>query len=392
MTAAGQERVLASYQKFRIHANFDNMDSAPSDFANYVKNELVPPVVSFFQAALSVKYPVQGSLRISSNVGNLCGFNIPRDLLNGVKADYYIFYTSHFEDSNVVASSRYCFLASRTNRPLVGMTDFNRNQITAANGDVLLHEQNIYLVMHEFMHNLGFSTNTYKFFIDNNGNRLTNHIKTITYDGKPTTVLDIAPLTDRLRKYYGCSTIPGAIMENDGGSGNSASHFERKVFFYETMASGNIPGRRISQFSLALLEGSGWYVPDYNYAEPYFFGQGEGCNFVYNQCNSYSTQFPLDYCADNNRGCAPQGRSGGYCQAESNSDNCQYYVPDLDYDCENPNAADNTRLADLQTFCNQAGKQYCPRNCMGRGSCVNNKCQCSKGYFGVDCALDANWH
>jgi len=287
----------------------------------------------------------------------------------------------------------------------------------------------------------------------------------VTYDGKQTTVLDLPPLTQRLRNFYGCPSLPGAFMENDGGSGSAASHFERKLFFYETMSSGDIFGRRISQFSLALLEGSGWYVPDYSYAEPYFFGQGSGCGFVYDQCSSYSTRFPLDFCADNNRGCAPQGRGGGYCQGESNSDNCQFYVPDEDYDCENPDAADNTRLAELQvfgrgagskcftgtlntrqssggstsfcfkytcvnnagttelqvqvgsnaytcqqegemmidgyygyvncpdptTFCTTAGKLYCPRNCMGRGNCVNNTCQCYEGYYGIDCGLNSNW-
>jgi len=415
---------------------------------------------------LSVKYPVQGSLSLSRNVGDVCGVNIPNDLLTGVQADFYILYTSHYEDTNVVASSRYCYLSSRTNRPLVGMTDFNRNQIQSANGDVLIHEQNMYLVMHEFMHTLGFSTNTYKYFIDNNGKTLTNHIKTITYDGKKTTVLDLPPLTKRLRNHFGCSSLPGAIMENDGGSGNSASHFERKMFFYETMTSGNILSRRISQFSLALLEGSGWYVPDYSYAEPYFYGEGEGCGFIYDQCSSRSTGFPLDRCADNNRGCAPQGRAGGYCQGESNADGCQFYVPDIDYDCENADAADNARLPNLQafgrgagskcftgtlntrksnggstsfcfkfscvtqgastklnvqvgaetytcqeqgdmmidgyyghidcpdpaTFCKTVGVTYCPRNCMGRGTCVNGKCQCYKNNYGVDCGLNGNWY
>jgi hypothetical protein len=42
---------------------------------------------------------------------------------------------------------------------------------------------------------------------------------------------------------------------------------------------------------------------------------------------------------------------------------------------------------DPMTFCSTVGVQYCPRNCMGRGTCVNNVCQCNEGYSGTDCAL-----
>jgi len=44
---------------------------------------------------------------------------------------------------------------------------------------------------------------------------------------------------------------------------------------------------------------------------------------------------------------------------------------------------------DPLAFCNQAGKKFCPRGCVGRGTCVNGKCQCNSGYTGVDCALKA---
>jgi len=43
---------------------------------------------------------------------------------------------------------------------------------------------------------------------------------------------------------------------------------------------------------------------------------------------------------------------------------------------------------DSLEFCSTIGKPYCPRNCMGRGICVDNTCQCNKGSIGVDCALN----
>ena len=357
MSAIGNDRLLQStYPKFRIQANFDNLASAPSSFSTYIQNDLIPPVISYFKSALSVKYPITSNLSLLSGVDNVCGLSVPNDLRKGVQADFYILYTSHSDNSNYAATSRSCHLSTRTNRPLIGMSNLNRNQIKTANGDVLVHEKNTNLIMHEFMHTLGFSATIYPFFIGANGKTLKNHIKTIIYDGKQTTVLDVAPLTQRLRKFFGCAYLPGAIMENDGDS-SAPSHFEKKLFYSEIMSSGGCSSspladasKRISEFSLAVLEGSGWYVPDYSYAEPYYFGEGQGCSFIYGQCNFIFTQFPLEFCTGNNRGCASQGSAGGYCQAEVNSDNCQFYIPNEDFDCENSDAADNFRLPELQAF------------------------------------------
>jgi len=244
-------------------------------------------------------------------------------------------------------------------------------------------------------------------------------------------------------------------MENGGGSGTSASHFERKVFLYETMTSGAINGRRISEMSLALLEGSGWYSVNYNYAEPFFFGKGQGCSFVTGSSCSFD-----EYCTGSSRGCSPHGRGGGNCQSDSITDGCKFTYPQDEYDCDNEDGEDWARLPTLQafgrgagskcftgtlntrssgsktsfcfkytcsgsgsdtvvdvqvgskkitctsagqktvdgyygsvdcpdplTFCNTVGKKFCPRNCMGRGSCSDGRCQCDSGYTGIDCAL-----
>jgi len=250
-------------------------------------------------------------------------------------------------------------------------------------------------------------------------------------------------------------------MENSGSSATDGSHFERRQFVYEYMTSGLIYQQRVSEFALALLEGSGWYFANYNYAEPYYFGASEGCGFLF---DSYSVVNPYygEFCNNENRGCSFQGRGGGYCQSDIRSDGIKYYYADEDYDCEGSNSADYARLPQLQVFgrgegskcfsgdltttgyvpsptsfcfkytcegsgvdavvyvqvgtsqilckelgtiqvegyagtincpdpsyfCSTVGKPYCPRNCMGRGECVNNQCECYKGFQGTDCALN----
>jgi leishmanolysin len=464
-TSAFEEgRVLASTAtNFRIHAYFDFLkQSAPSSYAAYIQNDLIPPIIDYYQSALKVKSPVIGNLKLGTSVSKICEHATPSILKTGVAADFFIYYDTEAISGTQIAASKYCYLATGTKRPLIARTMINRNMLHEAKGDVLIHEQNMYVLMHEVMHTLGFSTYQYPNFIDASGKTLKGHIKSVKIAGNTRTVLDLPVLTDKLRKFYGCSTLQGAIMGNGGGSGTSSSHFERKFMVFEQMSSGSILGRRVTEFSLALLEGSGWYVPDYSYAEPYFYGQGQGCAFVTGTCSSSSSQFD-EFCTGTTRGCAPHGRGGGKCSSDSIMDGCRFVYPDEDFDCENPNGEDNARLPELQvfgrgagskcfagdlntrkstngrtsfcfkytcsgtgaatqvqvqvgankiictkeesrtidgyygsiecpdpqTFCNGAGKKYCPRNCMGRGTCVNNQCQCKSGYTGVDCALKA---
>lgn len=456
-------RGLASYSNIRIYAYFDFLkSSASSSYAAYVMNELVPPAVDYFESALKIKYPVAGNLLLGSSVKTICEHPTPSILKSGgVAADFFIYYDSEAVSGTQIANSKYCYLASGTKRPLVARTMINRNMLPVTT-DVLEHEKNMYTIMHEMMHTFGFSTSLYPYFIDDNAKTRIGHMKSVKISGNTRTVIDVPPLTDKLRSFYGCSTLQGAVLENGGGSGTSASHFERKFFVYEAMSSGSIAGRRISEFSLALLEGSGWYVPDYSYAEPYFYGQGQGCGFINDKCSTISAEFE-EFCTGNTRGCAPHGRGGGYCSSDSIMDGCKYYFPSEDYDCENDDGMDYSRLPDLQVygrsagskcftgdlntrqssngrtsfcfkytcsgsgsstalevqvgnhqvtctkkgtqtidgyygsvdcpdpldFCNTVGKKYCPRNCMGRGTCVNGKCQCKSGFSGIDCALKA---
>jgi len=459
-SALGDGRALASYSNFRIYPYYEFLKkSTSSAYASYIMNELVPPAVDYFKSALKIKYPVVGNLLLGSGVSTVCEHSTPSILKSGgVATDFFIYFDSESASGTQIANSKYCFLASGTKRPLVGRTMINRNMMPIATNDILTHERNLYTIMHEMMHTFGFSTSMYKFFIDNNGKTRVNHLKTVVIAGKSRTVLDLPPLTERLRTFYGCSTLQGALLENGGGESTAASHFERKFFVYEAMSSGSIGGRRISEFSLALLEGSGWYAPDYSYAEPYFYGQGQGCSFITGACSSSSSQFE-EFCTGNSRGCAPHGRGGGYCSSDSIMDGCKFYFPNEEYDCENPDGEDNARLPELQvfgrgsgskcfmgdlntrqsnngrtsfcfkytctgsgastkvevqvgnnkvtcsqagtqtidgyygsvecpeplTFCNTVGKKYCPRNCMGRGSCVDGKCECRSGFSGVDC-------
>lgn len=460
--ASSNSTNASAFPNIRITPDYSLLVNGSSDFITYVKDSLMPPVISYFQAALRVKQPLTSPLTLPKYLTSICNFPTPPVLFSGVNTDFYLIVSSQSDVNNWVASAGSCFLSQTSNRPIIARMLFNLNYTQAANGNVLLHEQNIYLTIHEMFHAFGFTQSSFPYFIDAYGNKLQNIVKNITLNGSVRTVLDVEPLTTNLRNYFGCSSVPGAIMENDGGAGTAGSHFERRYFLYEVMTSGVIDSYRVSTFSFNVLEASGWYVPNYTYAEPFYFGQGEGCNFIYDSCTAANTEFS-EFCSVASRGCTAAGRGGGTCSSDSRSDGCYYMYPMFDYDCDTADAAVNARFPNLEVygrglgskcfsgnlttatrasqtsfcfqytcvgsglntvvqvgvgntnvtckaqgnmsvkgyngvincpdpliFCNNAGKKFCPRNCLGRGDCVNNQCLCYPGFTGTDCGLSSN--
>jgi len=452
-------RVLQSYSNLRPYGYYGFLSGS---FQTYFETSLGPAVLDYFSSALQVKYPVSG--RLSYTGSSVCGLNTPSVLKSGVDADFFIMWDAQYQQpasqtaSIWVAESYSCILATGTKRPLIAKTLVNSAVLVNPGSDILLHEKNIYMILHETTHTLGFSTSLYPYFIDDNGNRLSGHITSGSLDGSTSVVINVEPLTNRLRTFFGCSTLKGAYMENSGSSATAGEHFERRQFAFEAMTSGLIYQQSYSQFSLAMLEGSGWYVPNYDYADPYWMGQGNGCNFLFESCSSADNQFS-DFCTGSSRGCTVPGRGGGFCQSDIRSDGCKFNHPEVNYDCDNTAAAGYTQLSHLQsfgreayakcfegtlsdnsysssstycfqyncvgsgsntrlevtvgsetltcteegsmsvsgyhgyvkcpdplTFCSTVGAPVCPRGCMGRGSCVNGRCECNSGFSGKDCA------
>ena len=455
-------RVLANYPNVRMAANYEALNSAPASYKKYMETQLVPAVLDYYQAALKVKYPLTKNITLSAST--VCGLPTPSILKKGgVAADYIILLDSALdEESSWVAESYSCYLSSSSKRPYIAKTVFNRDLLKDASDNILLHEKNTYLLLHEMLHTLGFSKSLYKYFLDVNGNVMTNHIKTVNLHGIDRMVLDVPSLTQRARNFFGCSTLEGVFLEDDGSSASYGSHLERSQFVMEHMSSGLIYTQRISEFSLGLLEATGWYIPDYSFADPYWFGQGQGCGFIRDQCGTSDFDYQsYGYCTGSSSGCGFHGLGGGKCVGDAKSNGCRYIKPDINYHCENPDASDYARLPTLQTFgreegskcfsgtlsstsssasttsfcfkynctgtgsntklqvnigtktitcskegkvsvsgykgtincpdpltfCSTIGKPYCSRNCMGRGTCVNNKCVCKPGFTGKDCGM-----
>lgn len=354
-------RLLAtvSYPNIRMTADHTNLIEGTTEVKTYIQKELLPAVMDYYQASIAVKQPLTTALKVSTTTKTICGYTTPSVLFTGVNTDFFVITSSTTDEaSNWVASAGACLLSTATKRPLVAQMLFNLYYTKPANGDALIHEKNMYLVLHEMLHALGFTGTSFKNFIDATGKTLTGHLKTVTLNGSSRQVLDVEPLTSKLRAHYGCSTLPGAFLENDGGSGTAGSHFERRHFLYEAMTSGVIQGLRLSEFSFAVLEGSGWYMPDYSYADQFTVGQGQGCGFLYDECNSATFLKYDEFCSvSGSRSCGHVGVAGGVCSTDSRSDGCQYSIPVLNYHCEDSDAIDNARLPTKEVYGRTTGSK-----------------------------------
>jgi len=312
---------------------------------------LIPPIMDYFSSALKIKYPTTGSLKVGTST--VCSRSTPSVLKSGVNADWVLLVETD-NSSDYVASTSTCAKASGTKRPIVGKTVISSKYVSPTS-DALLHEKNMICIMHEVVHALGFSKGLYSSWLTSSGKTLTGHITSASLGGVSTSVINAEPLTSRLRKHFGCSSLKGAYMENSGSSGTAGSHFERRQFAYEAMTSGLIDQMQVSEFTLALLESTGWYVPDYaGYADPFVWGKGQGCSFLTGSCSSSSYD---EFCSGSARKCVMTGRGGGSCSTDSRSDNCKWIHPSKSYDCDNEDADSYARLPGIQAFGRSAGSK-----------------------------------
>ncbi|KAJ1468828.1 hypothetical protein T484DRAFT_1595465, partial [Baffinella frigidus] len=94
------------------------------------------------------------------------------------------------------------------------------------------------------------------------------------------------------REHFGCDTVAGPELENDGGSGTMTSHFEQRTLFTELMtgqsSSFNAPR---SILTLAAMQDSGWYSVNYTMAQKLIWGNEWGCDFASAKCLTSGNEY-----------------------------------------------------------------------------------------------------
>lgn len=187
-------------------------------------------------------------------------------------------------------------------------------------------------LVHEMVHGLGFSGQLFPLYYDA---RTWNPYKkadqvAIEFDSingsSPSSIYIAFPAMKKLaQEYYACPSLPGAPAD----VGSFASHFKQRVMGHELMmpaTSEDGQRKEVTEFTLTLLESTGWYKANMELAQPSVFGKGAGCDLLKDSCDAYTRRNPAQnfYCpAERKDGdqCTYDYKGIGVC-VESVDDNC----------------------------------------------------------------------
>ena len=162
-------------------------------------------------------------------------------------------------------------------QPLVGVVKINKNINYAINNSDVYFES---ILVHEFTHILGFSNHffsTYAKTIFEKEDKFGQFKNRLYLKGNK--LLEVA------KKYFNCENIEGVELENQGGNGTAGSHWEARILLGEYMNGYAYTEEQvISEFTLAVLEDSGYYKPNYYTGGLMRFGKHKGCEFLEEKC------------------------------------------------------------------------------------------------------------
>ena len=82
---------------------------------------------------------------------------------------------------------------------------------------------------------------------------------------KTTHIMVTPRVVDEVRRHFDCPTLEGAELEDQGGDGTAFTHWEKRIFQNEAMTGTVHTAKPVyTRLTFALLEDSGWYIPDYS--------------------------------------------------------------------------------------------------------------------------------
>ena len=291
------------------------------------------------------------------------GADIKSDFLIVVKFD-----TEHNFPQGVLASAVPIYLEPDTNRPLVGLLEisteksfFNKRRVTEYFSEVILHE---------LTHALGFLNGMFQYFP--NGLDATLNVSMVR--GYERTHIKTKKVVETAKKYFNCDNIIGVELEDQGMEGSALSHWDQRILLGDYMGAVIYQEEMVvSEFTLALLEDSGWYKANYYTGGLMKFGKNKGCDFIRNNCLdiNFNTQFPNEF-FDSSEAYSPSCSAGR--QSRTYSILNSYYEPDSKYR--------NNFLYNYQNNIYYSGAIYTADYCFTHGQRID---ETNDGYFTGNC-------
>ncbi|XP_065916685.1 uncharacterized protein [Dysidea avara] len=269
----GNFRVPPNCTEYTSGVNRGKCRSPLPSQSNYVCNDFRTIPLSY----IGVREVCSSSSQSSCTLQGPNGTGIPN-------TDYLLFVSASSRTpycrAGSLAHASYCVLdSSDNNRPVVGHINICPSLIDS-NYDIYS------TILHEIIHALGYSIRLFKYYVGVSSNpgrvRFGPYGRYGIFKGPK--AVEVA------KSYYSCENIEGVALENEGTSNVATSHWEKRTLNNELM-NAYISSDYIifSEFTLALLEDSGWYKGNYTALSALNkrsleWGKGLGCSFLTQRC------------------------------------------------------------------------------------------------------------
>jgi hypothetical protein len=204
--------------------------------------------------------------------------------VNGVDADLVIFpYVDAQMQGTTQAYASPCVISAKNNRPIAGFIGFTQT-INFDKNNWLEYYTNI--AIHELTHVLGFNSDLFDFFVDENEKPIPidKIVQETEIDGVKRKIIVSPKALDAARKHFNCPDMKGIELENQGGEGTLGSHWESRVMLTEYMVGFTYDEATLSEITLAFLEDTGWYKTNYFTGGLFRYGKNGGCSFLQEKC------------------------------------------------------------------------------------------------------------
>ena len=239
-------------------------------------------------------------------------------LYDGISADLVIF--PIYEGVNTLSIQNYK-RDEETNRVLVSALII---PIDYLNDSSISQFEVESLLLHELTHILGFQYESYQYFPGGLDSVVREEEDS---NGKKRYYIKTQTVIQKAKDYYGCGSLIGLELENQENLDVPSSHWESRILLGEYMnLEQYTPEVVISDFTLALLEDSGWYKVNYYTGGLMRFGKNKGCDFINNNCptdfgeSSFKNEF-FGNSDNNNPSCSSGRLSRTYCLTQYYSNN-----------------------------------------------------------------------
>ena len=203
----------------KIYVDYEIIeDQLPKEILTNIQ-EAFNLTIKIFQNYLSVKskgkYKLNKKL-INDVKGDFTGEEIPYLLENSDKIDADLFLVPYMDetlDEQTQAAAYPMLSDKKTKRPILGCVDLNPELDFKLKNSIKFLSM---LLLHEISHILAFNDQLFPLFMN-----IKNPIKTLLINGINRTLLQTPKVLEYARGHFGCPSLTGVELENQGGSGSS---------------------------------------------------------------------------------------------------------------------------------------------------------------------------